>query len=427
MKVKNILISDIHIGERFRKDLGSLASLKESIKEKGLIQPITVSEHLHLVAGGRRLAACLELGLDKIPAVIRKIESELDHREIELFENLHRKAMEWPEEMRSVANIHNLMKEKHGDNWSQLKTSKLLGRSRSAITDAVELSQAMDVIPELEESSTADSARKKYKRVIEEVVVTEALEEAKDKNTKKALIWAAGHYIVADINKRIGTVADGVVHFAEVDPPYGIDLKKMRKDKGEYLDTYNEIDAKDYPAFIEEVAKQVYRVLYPNAFCVWWHGPTWSNMVLGTLLNIGFKVDPIPAIWYKSLGGGFTNSPNTKLARTYEPFFVCTKGEPLLRKRGHSNVFPFAGVPPSQRIHATERPVELMQEILRTFVYPGARVIVPFLGSGNTLIACYKEGMTGFGYDLSKEHKRGFLVRVAKEFPDDFNPDEQDL
>ncbi|KKL90582.1 hypothetical protein LCGC14_1903320, partial [marine sediment metagenome] len=60
MKVKNILISDIHIGERFRKDLGSLASLKESIKEKGLIQPITVSEHLHLVAGGRRLAACLE-------------------------------------------------------------------------------------------------------------------------------------------------------------------------------------------------------------------------------------------------------------------------------------------------------------------------------------------------------------------------------
>ncbi|KKK96160.1 hypothetical protein LCGC14_2665550, partial [marine sediment metagenome] len=392
-----------------------------------LIQPITVSEHLHLVAGGRRLAACLELGLDKIPAVIRKIESELDHREIELFENLHRKAMEWPEEMRSVANIHNLMKEKHGDNWSQLKTSKLLGRSRSAITDAVELSQAMDVIPELEESSTADSARKKYKRVIEEVVVTEALEEAKDKNTKKALIWAAGHYIVADINKRIGTVADGVVHFAEVDPPYGIDLKKMRKDKGEYLDTYNEIDAKDYPAFIEEVAKQVYRVLYPNAFCVWWHGPTWSNMVLGTLLNIGFKVDPIPAIWYKSLGGGFTNSPNTKLARTYEPFFVCTKGEPLLRKRGHSNVFPFAGVPPSQRIHATERPVELMQEILRTFVYPGARVLVPFLGSGNTLIACYKEGMTGFGYDLSKEHKRGFLVRVAKEFPDDFNLEEQEI
>ncbi len=281
----------------------------------------------------------------------------------------------------------------------------------------------MDVIPELEESSTADMARKKYKRIIEEVIVKEALEEAKDKNQKRAIMWASDHYIVGDVNKRIGTIADGVMHFAEVDPPYGIDLKKMRKDKGELLKTYDEIDAKDYPEFIEEIAKQVYRVLYPNAFCVWWHGPTWSSMVLGTLLNVGFQVDVIPAIWYKP-GGGFTNSPNTKLARSYEPFFVCTKGQPLLRSRGRSNVYAIPGVPPSQRIHATERPVELMQELLRTFAYPQARVIIPFLGSGNTLIACYKEGMTGFGYDLSKEHKRGFLVRVAKQFPKDFNPEE---
>ena len=426
MKVKNLKISDIYIGERFRKDLGSLKSLGESIQEKGLIQPITVNENFHLVAGGRRLAACIEIGLDTIPAIIRKIENELDHREIELYENIHRKGMEWPEQLRLTAHIHKLMQERHGDNWSQLKTAKLLGKSRSSITDAVELSEALDVIPELEESSTADEARKKYKRVIEEVIVKEAMKEAKDKNQKKAIVWASDHYIVADIFKRIGTIADGVMHFAEVDPPYGIDLHKKRKDKGEHLKTYNEIDTKEYPEFIEATAKEIYRVLYPNAFCVWWHGPTWSNMVLGTLLNVGFKVDPIPAIWYKP-GGGVTSSPNTKLARTYEPFFICSKGDPILRARGRSNVFPIPGVPPSKRIHATERPVDLMQEILKTFVYPGARVIVPFLGSGNTLIACYKEGMVGFGYDLSEEHKRGFLIRVAKEFPDDFNPEEQKM
>ena len=423
MKVKDILISNITIKDRFRQELGSLASLSESIAEKGLIQPITVDTNLTLVAGRRRLAAATAAGLDKIPCVIREVADELDAREIELFENLHRKEMEWQEQIRLVAEIHRLMQEKHGDNWTQLATSKLLGKSRPAISDAVELAEAMDVIPELEESSTADMARKKYKRIIEEVIVKEALDEAKSKNQKRAIMWASDHYIVGDVNKRIGTIADGVMHFAEVDPPYGIDLKKMRKDKGELLKTYDEIDAKDYPEFIEEIAKQVYRVLYPNAFCVWWHGPTWSNMVLGTLLNVGFQVDVIPAIWYKP-GGGFTNSPNTKLARSYEPFFVCTKGQPLLRSRGRSNVYAIPGVPPSQRIHATERPVELMQELLRTFAYPQARVIIPFLGSGNTLIACYKEGMTGFGYDLSKEHKRGFLVRVAKQFPKDFNPEE---
>jgi len=408
MKVRDIPISDINIKDRFRTELGSLAALSESIKEKGIIQPITVDTHLNLVAGRRRIAAAELAGLTKIPAVIREVVDELDAREIELFENIHRKDMEWQEQIRLIACIHDLMKDIHGDNWSQLKTSKLLGRSRSAITDAVELSEALDVIPELEESSTADMARKKYKRVIEEVVIKEALEEAKSKNQKKTILWASDHYIVGDVNKRIGTIADGVMHFAEVDPPYGIDLKKMRKGKGEHLGTYDEIDAEAYPDFIGEVAKQIYRVLYPNAFCVWWHGPTWASMVLRVLLNVGFKVDPIPAIWYKP-GGGFTNSPNTKLARSYEPFFVCTKGEPLLRSRGRSNVYAIPGVPPAQRIHATERPVELIQELLKTFAYPQARVIVPFLGSGNTLIACYKEGMSGFGYDLSKEHKKGLL------------------
>lgn len=426
MKVKEILISHITIKDRFRKELGSLTSLSESIAEKGLIQPITVDKDLNLIAGKRRIEAAKLAGLDKIPAIIRNIVDELDAREIELFENIHRKDMEWQEQIRLTAKIHNLMRERHGDNWTQLKTSKLLGKSRSSVTDAVELAEALDIIPELEESSTADSARKKYKRVIEEVIVKEALEEARDKSQKKSIIWASDHFKVADVFKRIGTIAEGVMHFAEVDPPYGIDLKAMRKGKGEHLKTYDEIDAKDYPEFIGRIAIQIYRVLYPNAFCVWWHGPTWSSMVLGILQNVGFKIDPIPAIWYKP-GGGFTNSPNTKLARSYEPFFICSKGNPTLRARGHSNVFPVPGVPPTQRIHATERPVELMQEILRTFVYPGARVIVPFLGSGNTLIACYKEGMTGFGYDLSEEHKRGFLVRVAKEFPDDFDPEEQKL
>lgn len=423
MKVKDIPLSDITIKQRFRGELGSLTSLSESIAEKGLIQPITVDEDLTLVAGRRRHAAAELAGLEKIPCIIRKITDELDAREIELFENIHRKDMEWQEQIRLTAHIHNLMQKKHGDDWTQLKTSKLLGRSRSSVTDAVELAEAMDIIPELEESSTADQARKKYKRVIEEVIVKEALQEAKDKNQKKAIIWAADHFVVADVFKRIGAIADGVMHFAEVDPPYGIDLHAKRKGKGEHLKTYDEIDSEDYPAFLEEITKQIYRVLYPNAFCVWWHGPTWADLVMRNLLAAGFKVDVIPAIWYKP-GGGFTNSPNTKLARSYEPFFVCSKGEPLLRARGRSNVYAIPGVPPAQRIHATERPVELMQELLKTFVYPGARVIVPFLGSGNTLIACYKEGMTGFGYDLSEEHKRGFLVRVAKEFPKDFNPEE---
>ena len=186
MKVKDILISDITIKDRFRQELGSLASLSESIAEKGLIQPITVDTNLTLVAGRRRLAAAVAAGLNKIPAVIRDIEDELDAREIELFENLHRKDPEWQEEIRLVAEIHRLMQEKHGDNWTQLKTSKLLGKSRSAISDAVELAEAMDVIPELEESSTADKARKNTRGLLKKLLSKKPWKKPKRK-TKKEL------------------------------------------------------------------------------------------------------------------------------------------------------------------------------------------------------------------------------------------------
>jgi ParB family chromosome partitioning protein len=60
------LISDIKIGDRHRKDMGDIPALAASIREIGLINPITIDENGHLLAGARRLAACKQLGLETI-------------------------------------------------------------------------------------------------------------------------------------------------------------------------------------------------------------------------------------------------------------------------------------------------------------------------------------------------------------------------
>lgn len=54
-------ISAIQIGERFRRELGGLESLAESIKAQGLLQPIGITEEGVLVFGGRRLKACRDV------------------------------------------------------------------------------------------------------------------------------------------------------------------------------------------------------------------------------------------------------------------------------------------------------------------------------------------------------------------------------
>ena len=59
----------------------------------------------------------------------------------------------------------------------------------------------------------------------------------------------------------------------------------------------------------------------------------------------------------------------------------------------------------------------MLQDILSVFAWPGARVLVPFLGSGNTLLAAANLNLNGFGFDLSKTYKEGFTLRVNEGTP----------
>lgn len=59
-------IFEVKIGPRFRKDLGDIESLSQSIQEFGLLHPIAVDDDRNLIAGRRRLEACKALGWDFI-------------------------------------------------------------------------------------------------------------------------------------------------------------------------------------------------------------------------------------------------------------------------------------------------------------------------------------------------------------------------
>jgi hypothetical protein len=55
-----------------------------------------------------------------------------------------------------------------------------------------------------------------------------------------------------------------------------------------------------------------------------------------------------------------------------------------------------------------------MTELLQTFAFEGSNVLVPFLGSGNTLIASHLALMTGIGFELTEEYKSNFVLKVDK-------------
>lgn len=434
--LKIINIAEIKLGDRYREDMGALEELAESIREKGILQPITITPDMQLLAGERRVRASMLAGLTKIPALVRKIDGEIDSREIELIENVFRKDFEWAEEVALIAEIDRLYKEKHiawtpkegggmQPGWSGRKTAELLNKSVAGVSRALQLADAIKAIPELGEMKTADDAFKTLKKMEEEVVVGELRNRQKadmkgdglEKGIAAMLHRADANYQIDDTFRGLASLRTaGMVHIIECDPPYGIDLKGVKASKDSVTSTvhkYDEISAESYPEFLNKLAKELYRVAGQHSWLVFWFGPTWHHQVFTALKGAGWEVDDIPCIWVKQHGQ--TLQPERYLARAYEPFFLCRKGSPALIKRGRINVFNFPGVPSASKIHATERPVELIEEILAVLGVPQSIVLVPFLGSGNTLRAAYNLGMKCWGYDISKEYKDKFMLRIEED------------
>ena len=431
-KVKFIKLADINVGERFREDFGNLDELIESVKDKGIIQPLTIDSDMKLLAGGRRHRAATEAGLTEVPVLIRTTDGELDAREIELIENVHRKDFSWQERAKITARIHELTKKKHGLGAGR-RTAELLDQSPMSVSRAVRLAEAIEILPDIAECKTADDAHKFLKKAEEQVILQEMAKrqkgfvetttsnkdaKPKDKQLANLLHAANRNYILKDVFEGLqGLRTGGHLDFIECDPPYGVDLGKLsaRKDKGTVLQSrdsnYNEIPKDSYREFLQKLCPELYRVAGSNCWMVFWFAFEWESEVFAELTAAGWHVDRVPALWIK--GNGRTPRPDLLLARAYEPFFVCRKGNPTIVKQGRTNIFMRSV--DDKKYHPAQRPVPLMKELIETFCDGMRHILVPFAGSGATLRAAYEVGHHVIGFDNNPEYKDQFLLAVEED------------
>ena len=124
-------------------DSGKLEELAESIRQHGVIQPLTVrklsSGYYQIIAGERRWRAARLAGLEEVPAVI--IEAD-DRKAMELamIENLQREDLnpiEEAEGFRTLTDIYGM---------TQAQAAESVGKSRSAVTNALRLLELSEPI-----------------------------------------------------------------------------------------------------------------------------------------------------------------------------------------------------------------------------------------------------------------------------------------
>jgi len=121
--------------EIFKKE--KLNELISSIREKGVVQPVLVRElpgsGYELIAGERRLRAVKELGFQTIPAIIRKVSSDIDLLELSLIENIQREGLNPIEEAHAYSRLINEF------NFNLDGIGKAVGKDKSSISNITRL------------------------------------------------------------------------------------------------------------------------------------------------------------------------------------------------------------------------------------------------------------------------------------------------
>jgi len=432
-KVGMIPLNSIIVGERAREEMGDLDSLEENMKESGLISPLAVKDNgdgtYTLLAGERRLTVLKRNNINEVPVRIYDRElSEIEMKVIEKSENFFRKDMEWYELDKLTLEIHRLQQQLHGVKapgpgnvgWSVEDTGTLIGGvSKASVSQAIKRAEAMEVFPELfEKCKTQSDASKVLKKLDEELLKQTIAQKIEKQRSNTTLQQLARCFILKDFFVGVRDIPDESIHLVEIDPPYAIDLKNAKKSDGvsQYVTTnYNEIPSNEYQDFLSNVFKECYRVMAPHSWLICWFAPEpWFEVVYNNLRNAGFETTKMCGIWVKPTGQ--SKRPDIKLANSYEMFFYAWKGRPTLNKPGKTNIFQYSPIPPNQKVHETERPIELTTDIYETFAAPGSRVLIPFLGSGNGLISAHQLGMSAVGFELGKSYKDSFLVKIDRLF-----------
>lgn len=149
---------------------------------------------------------------------------------------------------------------------------------------------------------------------------------------------------------------------------------------------------------LRSVAVECRRIVRPSGsllvFCDW----RMLSHLAPAIESVGLRHQDV-VVWDKGtfgLGNGFR--------RQHELILHFTFGQPKYHARDVGNVIRCPRVRADDRQHQTEKPVDLMSDLVRVTVPPGGVCLDPFAGSGTTGVACVLEGRGFVGIEQEEAY-----------------------
>lgn len=416
-QILSIPIKQVKCDSRGRKDFGDIQALAESIRNLGLIHPVTVTrrgEDFLLLAGERRFRAHILLGLGEIPAFIREELSDIEAKEIELEENVQRRDLHWSEQCELLAQIDELKRKIHGEKgrgeeegWNLQKTAELTNRPLSSVSESISLAKTLRERPDLKDKIKdlpLTAAKKELKRRLEV--------ERLDRLSAQGLLEISASTLEGDSRKLIKTLAPESIDLMLTDPPFGLDLIN---ESGESSSRQNVLQGKKIelednlsPTEAFELSTAVFsdlaRVLKPGAhFYIFGSWEYMHKMFSLISLIPSLNLQPYPIVWDK----GTSLAPFTgyQYSTSIEYILFGWKSPRVKRLAAPCrNLLLFKPVHSSKKLHEFQKPQDLLTYLITQSSNKGDLVFDPFMGSGSTLQAALSSGRKALGFEKNHSH-----------------------
>lgn len=420
-----VLIKDIKVNrdERQRRQIDT-KDLESSIRRRGLLNPIILSDEFVLQTGERRLTACKNLGYTDILARFASELSESEAQIVELEENIKRQDLDWQDLARAIGRIHRLFVGIESD-WTITKTAEecCITQGTASLYLAVEARMAEERI------STASTVREAYNILSrrDQRAAGQALQELLDTPDMVEVtgtgepVSEGGEAGMKDLAQPHGTrlvitpklplvlaQPESILHasfldwaptyrgpkfnFLHCDFPYGVELFSGPQGRGaEPTQGYKDSES-TYQTLLACLCSNLDRLLSVSAHIMFWLSAD-TKIVHNTLEYFqrnapSLHFHKFPLIWTKNDNTGIASDPRHGPRHTYETCLLASRGSrQIVQIKADAHTAQI-----DRTLHPSTKPEPMLRHFMTMLVDETTHFLDPTCGSASSLRAAESLG-----------------------------------
>jgi len=399
--------------------------LLESIRARGVYNPIIVTDELVLVAGERRLEASRELGLHDIPCRYVSELSETEGKIIELEENLKRTELGWRDRCAAIAQLHDIYCLEN-PKWDRQQTAEILNESQlylylrvardldsPRIIRATSVREAYNTLSRIDERAIED-AMAAIEDAGREVFESQPMHPSADGSEGELgsgppqVPGLAPSILRADFIGWAAAYSGPRFNFIHCDFPYGGNVWGGDQSGRTRYNTYDD-QAAAYNDLLTALCTHFDDIATPSAHLMFWL-PADIYRQFHTLeyfrehapfLNFWRS----PLVWHKTDNAGILADPNRGPRHVYETAVIASREDRPLASAGIADAY---GAPTDKTYHPSTKPEPVLRHFFRMFVDPNTALLDPTCGSGSALRAAESLGAVRvLGLEIDEEYFNG--------------------